>query len=771
MRCKTCGGEIHFSKNEGICQNCGLSFIPNSAFENIDVCICYVDSDAGGRRTKDSIIAQEVYRKLEGNGINTFYERVSADGMSGDDLIYARYSAIYQAKVILVLGESVDNFSFIEKEYSDVLSEKTVIPFCVDISPDKIPKMFSAKQAVNYTTIGWEKDLIKGINRLLGKDEKEDKGTLYGNAFKKKIAIICATVIIFMAVATAFFLNAFEPGGESVSIQEEQTTYSDREIFDLANKCYEDGDVIQALTYFCQIPEYSGSNHMIKQIYSKYEGFFQKDGHIIHIEIIDNIYAEISLKINSDEGVTNINVNAEIDVNKVNCVYRDNNQESGNLEIGFEENGIKLIQLSDSESKERELFFELADRTDKPIMEIDPDTLKCWLDENLTYKQIAEYGYDLEEVAVLDRAGADRMYKIQYTDIYLMIYGVYIDNDYDSVLLGITAPAELILPSREGKSLEPVIIGDTLYCPYAQLEPGAFMLCGFYKDKYKTSETKISGETLICMVNKKDFDKDEWDRILRSSTDISIDRDVAIRYKLSIDNDWIYDEIISENSTDYLICISTENLRSKGKNAWYKANKKNLTIRFLREGPYIYNNANEIDGYIFLEEYSDFLIEFPVDPEECNHIWEYATCTTPETCKLCKKTVGSPDDHYWLYGTCTEPRTCQYCGETDGETYDHIWSYVSCTEPMVCDECGALDDYICGHEWITATCYESMYCSRCGEISGEPLEHLWSEATCETPEICEYCGEVGEYGLCSFTDIRIEDGETVAYCEVCGIPG
>ena len=115
MKCKNCGDELLSQNGIYLCNSCGATFALDSIYENVDVCICYEENDAAGRRTRDSIIAQEVYRKLEGGKVATFYERISADGMTGNDLETGKLAAIHRAKVIIVLGTSVENFTAIEK--------------------------------------------------------------------------------------------------------------------------------------------------------------------------------------------------------------------------------------------------------------------------------------------------------------------------------------------------------------------------------------------------------------------------------------------------------------------------------------------------------------------------------------------------------------------------------------------------------------------------------------------------------------------------------
>ena len=64
MKCKNCGGELYFENGVAICKVCNTNYKIDHVFEDIDVNICYIESDSNGRRTKDSIIAQELYQNI-----------------------------------------------------------------------------------------------------------------------------------------------------------------------------------------------------------------------------------------------------------------------------------------------------------------------------------------------------------------------------------------------------------------------------------------------------------------------------------------------------------------------------------------------------------------------------------------------------------------------------------------------------------------------------------------------------------------------------------
>ncbi len=101
------------------------------------------------------------------------------------------------------------------------------------------------------------------------------------------------------------------------------------------------------------------------------------------------------------------------------------------------------------------------------------------------------------------------------------------------------------------------------------------------------------------------------------------------------------------------------------------------------------------------------------------HIWEPASCTQPETCKICGKTRGAVLSHGWAPASCDTPETCSVCGLTRGEALGHEWVPASCETPEICRVCGLTRGEALGHNWIPATYDSPQTCSRCGATSGE----------------------------------------------------
>lgn len=83
----------------------------------------------------------------------------------------------------------------------------------------------------------------------------------------------------------------------------------------------------------------------------------------------------------------------------------------------------------------------------------------------------------------------------------------------------------------------------------------------------------------------------------------------------------------------------------------------------------------------------------------CTHDWTPATCTEPETCRICKETKGEALGHKWSPADCTTPETCSVCKLTRGEALEHKWSPADCTTPETCSRCKVTRGSALGHSW------------------------------------------------------------------------
>ena len=142
--------------------------------EPFDVFICYKENDHNGRRTPDSVLAQELYFQLKQEGFKVFFSRITLEDKLGTAYEPYIFAALNSAKVMVVLGTKPEHFNavWVKNEWSRYLSlikngaKKVLIPAYKDMDPYDLPDEFSHLQAQDMSKLGFMQDLIRGIKKL-----------------------------------------------------------------------------------------------------------------------------------------------------------------------------------------------------------------------------------------------------------------------------------------------------------------------------------------------------------------------------------------------------------------------------------------------------------------------------------------------------------------------------------------------------------------------------------------------------------------------------
>lgn len=149
----------------------------SSKEEPFDIFICYKESDDAGRRTIDSAIAQDIYSGLTNQGYKVFFARITLEDKIGSAYEPYIFAALNSSKIMLVVGTKPEYFSavWVKNEWSRYLSlieqgqKKTIIPCYRDMSPYDLPDEFAALQSQDVSKVGYMQDLLRGIEKILGK--------------------------------------------------------------------------------------------------------------------------------------------------------------------------------------------------------------------------------------------------------------------------------------------------------------------------------------------------------------------------------------------------------------------------------------------------------------------------------------------------------------------------------------------------------------------------------------------------------------------------
>jgi hypothetical protein len=159
-----------------------------------DVFISYKEKDETGKRTKDSIRAQELYDLLTKEGFKVFFSRITLEDKLGEAWEPTIFAALNSARVMVVIGSKRENFysPWVKNEWGRYLKfikqgeEKMLIPAFFEMDAYDLPDEFSHLQAQDMTKLGFMQDLVRGIKKILGESDSSESNQIstylsYGN--------------------------------------------------------------------------------------------------------------------------------------------------------------------------------------------------------------------------------------------------------------------------------------------------------------------------------------------------------------------------------------------------------------------------------------------------------------------------------------------------------------------------------------------------------------------------------------------------------------
>lgn len=154
--------------------------------EPFDIFICYKETDKNGRRTPDSVLANDLYHQLTQEGFRVFFSRITLEDKLGSAYEPYIFAALNSSKVMIVLGTKPEYFQavWVKNEWSRYLAlvkksagKKVLIPAYRDMDPYGLPEEFSHLQAQDMAKLGFMQDLIRGVKKILGVEEPKQSKT------------------------------------------------------------------------------------------------------------------------------------------------------------------------------------------------------------------------------------------------------------------------------------------------------------------------------------------------------------------------------------------------------------------------------------------------------------------------------------------------------------------------------------------------------------------------------------------------------------------
>ena len=175
--------------------------------EPFDVFICYKETDNNGRRTLDSVLANDLYHQLVQEGYKVFFSRITLEDKLGTAYEPYIFAALNSAKVMVVLGTRTEYFNavWVKNEWSRYLTlvqqskgKKVLIPAYKDMDPYDLPEEFSHLQAQDMSKLGFMQDLIRGIKKITNQNEKTTKVEMVTKVVDTNITPLLKRVSIFL---------------------------------------------------------------------------------------------------------------------------------------------------------------------------------------------------------------------------------------------------------------------------------------------------------------------------------------------------------------------------------------------------------------------------------------------------------------------------------------------------------------------------------------------------------------------------------------------
>lgn len=152
--------------------------------EPYDIFICYKETDASSKRTVDSVIAQQIYDELTKKGYRVFFSRITLESKLGVEYEPYIFAALNSSNVMLVIGTKQEYFNavWVKNEWSRFLylmnqkpGIKYLFPCYRDMEVYDLPEEMLGLQAQDLNKIGFIQDLIRGIDKVFNKNEKENQ--------------------------------------------------------------------------------------------------------------------------------------------------------------------------------------------------------------------------------------------------------------------------------------------------------------------------------------------------------------------------------------------------------------------------------------------------------------------------------------------------------------------------------------------------------------------------------------------------------------------
>lgn len=610
MNCISCGGKVDFTDGIYVCENCGARQQIEAFLENIDVFICYIEYGEQGRRTKDSIIAQDIYKKLQNDKINAFYQRITAANLIDEDFRKAQHIAIGMAKIVIVCATSKENFIRLLTENKEKLTNKTVIPVYASITAYDIPEEFGKFQAINYDNVGATNDLTKNILQILGREtevEVRHITTVQMRKKRKRISIVICTVLGVLVLTTSYIVF-----GSPYVLKSKKYVY--------AQELVGAGKFIDAATLLSNIINYKDAEDLLNNIYNRYDGYFINEDKTLCLKLnIDrNLKIEIKLiRIINNETVS-LTVSSVIKGDRLSFDFIDNQNNSGKGMITLKNDGI-ILEVNTENSEGFSIGninckFTFSNRTDAPITaKMSKDLLLKIIKSSTTESELLKQGYEFEDNNYDTYKVKNNDVKFYMTNMNHKQIGEELIRDplragnsvsitEEKKVYAASAAANIIMPEKIGKYTNAYIVDDIIFVPFAEVRAYGGDFSSPVAPLYDRNEiqTNLSEKTKIFIASKTALGEYFWCKLCENVAE-EYNSDILGNHALTMiseDNRNMY-MYLKQEYPDFRGYISND---SSGNYQLYVFSKDNFKGKLLKKIEFD-NDANKIILNDFIKEY------------------------------------------------------------------------------------------------------------------------------------------------------------------------
>ncbi len=150
--------------------------------EKYDIFISFKDKDADGKRTGDSVLAQDIYEALTDEGYRVFFSRITLRTAIGEEFEPKIFSALQSAKLMILVATSVEHIEadWVKNEWSRYLklmeqdAEKYLLPvYTIGVKPEQFPAMLSGLEGIQANGEEYQSLLLDNVAKRLGQKRKK----------------------------------------------------------------------------------------------------------------------------------------------------------------------------------------------------------------------------------------------------------------------------------------------------------------------------------------------------------------------------------------------------------------------------------------------------------------------------------------------------------------------------------------------------------------------------------------------------------------------